>query len=145
MGRLAGNGHSAAAGPDLTWARHFLSLARMRVVKPIVLVALVVALAVYSFDCGAAMTPEQAMKCCDSMPCSSQGHDGQDCCNTMVSLQASFAQPRPATRVSFVPMVIAAVQASIEFRGASFTEYAVAGYLDTAPLSASPGLTPLRI
>jgi hypothetical protein len=36
---------------------------------------LVVALAAYAFDCGAAANPEQAMQCCNSMPCSSGATD----------------------------------------------------------------------
>ena len=117
----------------------------MHLAKLSFLVALVVALAAYSFDCGAAMTPEQAMQCCDSMPCSSQGQHGQDCCNTMPSLQASFSQPASAARVSFVPVVFAMLQTSIEPCGANFGERVVAELLNAAPISPSPGLTPLRI
>src|SRR4029077_9961734 len=80
--------------------------------KFIFLVAFVVALAAYSFDCGAALTPEQAMKCCDSMPCS-QGEHGQDCCNTMPSAHSSFVQPTSVTHGSFCPFFFAVPQASI--------------------------------
>jgi hypothetical protein len=52
------------------------NLLRMRFAKPILLAALAVALAAYAFDCGALGTPEQAMQCCNSMPCSSHGHRG---------------------------------------------------------------------
>src|SRR6267378_2281320 len=90
----------------------------MRLANPIFLTALAVALAAYAFDCGAAVTPEQAMKCCDSMPCSSQGHQGQDCCNTMPSENAAFVRPSSAAGVSFVPVVYALLQASIEFHHA---------------------------
>jgi hypothetical protein len=129
----------------LTWALNPFSVVKMHLVKSIFLVALVVALAAYSFDCGAAMTPEQAMKCCDSMPCSSQGQHGQDCCNTMPSAQASFVQPTCAARVSFVPVVFAVLQASIESCGVNFSERVIAEHLDAAPISPSPGLVPLRI
>jgi len=53
---------------------------------------LVVALAAYALDCGAMTTPEQAMQCCASMPCSPHGHDGQDCCKSMPSMHAPFLQ-----------------------------------------------------
>src|SRR5438270_5074188 len=86
----------------------------MRFVKPIFVIAFVVALAAYSFDCRAAMTPEQAMKCCDSMPCSSQGQHGQDCCNTMPSAHASFVQPTSVAHASFVPIVFALLRTLVD-------------------------------
>ena len=65
----------------------------MRFAKPIFLAVLSIALAAYAFDCGAATTPEQAMKCCDSMSCSSHGHHAQDCCKTMPAMHAAFGSP----------------------------------------------------
>src|ERR1700758_3303990 len=65
----------------------------MNQARPILIAALAVALAVYAFDCGAMTTPERAMQCCNSMPCSSQGHHGQDCCKTMPAMHAPFVQP----------------------------------------------------
>jgi thiol-disulfide isomerase/thioredoxin len=62
----------------------------MNLAKPILVALLAVALAVYAFDCGAMTMPEQAMQCCNFMPCSSQGHRGQDCCKTMPAMHAPF-------------------------------------------------------
>src|SRR6516164_259544 len=58
------------------------------------ILAAVVALSfvAYAFDCAEMTTPEQAMQCCNSMPCSSQGHHGQDCCKTMPSMHAPFVR-----------------------------------------------------
>jgi hypothetical protein len=111
--------------------------------KPIFLIAFVIALAAYSFDCGAAMTPEQAMKCCDSMPCS-QGEHGQDCCDTMPSAHASFVQPA-SVNVSFVSVVFAIGQASIEFPDTDSPGYVVVVHSHAPSASSSPGLLPLRI
>jgi hypothetical protein len=117
----------------------------MRILKSIFLVAFVVALAVYSFDCGAAMTPEQAMKCCDSMPCSSQGQHGQDCCNTMPSMHASFVQPTSAARISFVPVLFAVLQALMDSHGEDPSDRVIAAFVHAPPISSSSASIPLRI
>ena len=64
----------------------------MRFAKAVVVVFAVVALAAYGFDCLAMTTPEQAMRCCGSMPCAPNGHHGQNCCKTMPSVQPTFLQ-----------------------------------------------------
>ena len=79
----------------------------MRLAKPIFLALLTVAVASYAFDCGATATPEQAMECCNSMPCSSQGHHGQDCCKTMPAMHAPFVQPSSVHGISYSPVVVA--------------------------------------
>ena len=53
------------------------------------------------------MTPEQAMQCCNSMPCSSHGHDGQDCCKTMPSMHSPFVPSSSVRGVSFSPVLFA--------------------------------------
>lgn len=113
--------------------------------KVIFLVAFVVALAAYSFDCGAAMTPEQAMKCCDSMPCSSQGEHGQDCCSTMPSAHASFVQPSSVAHVSFVPVVFALLQASIDSSGRDSSDRVIAAFAHDPPISLLSASVSLRI
>src|ERR1700746_2340862 len=72
----------------------------MHPAKPILLIAIAAAIALYAFDCGAATTPEKAMQCCDSMPCVSHGHHGQDCCKTMPSMHAPFVRPSSVNSVS---------------------------------------------
>src|SRR5882672_5366839 len=80
----------------------------MRFAKPILLAVMVVAFATYAFDCLAMSTPEQAMQCCDSMPCSSHGHQhSQECCKTMPSMHAPFVQPASAHDLSFSPVFVA--------------------------------------
>src|SRR5690349_17431927 len=56
---------------------------------------LIVVLAFYTLDCFAASTPDDAMQCCDSMPCPEHSHNGsEDCCQTMPSLQGPFLHSR---------------------------------------------------
>src|SRR5450631_4303844 len=78
----------------------------MQLVRAVFLALLVVGLATFAYDCGATMTPEQAMQCCNSMPCSSHGHDGQDCCKTMPSMHSPFV-PSSVRGVSFSPVLFA--------------------------------------
>jgi hypothetical protein len=86
----------------------------MRLARPIFLTVLAVAIAAYAFDCGAAATPEQAMQCCNSMPCSSHDHDGQDCCKTMSTVRVPFVQPSSLHGVSYSPLVFAMLPAVSE-------------------------------
>ena len=64
----------------------------MRFARHIAIAILAVALAAYGFDCSGITTTEQAMQCCNSMPCSSQSHHGEDCCKTMPTSHAPFVQ-----------------------------------------------------
>src|SRR5262249_57818078 len=76
--------------------------------RAIFMVVLVAALAAYSLDCFAASTPDEAMQCCDSMPCPQHSHDGsEDCCQTMPSLNAPFVQPHVLDIASHAPVVLA--------------------------------------
>jgi hypothetical protein len=52
------------------------------------------------------------MQCCKSMPCSPQGHAGQDCCNTMPSMHAPFVQPSSGHGVDLDHVAITAVPLS---------------------------------
>src|SRR2546427_9845698 len=80
----------------------------MRFTKPMLLAVVAIALAVYAFDCLAMSTPEQAMQCCDSMPCSSHGHQhSQECCKTMPAMHAPFVQPASAHALSFSLVFVA--------------------------------------
>lgn len=47
----------------------------MRFTKSIFLAVMVIAFAAYAFDCLAMSTPEAAMQCCETMHCSSHGHE----------------------------------------------------------------------
>jgi hypothetical protein len=80
--------------------------------KTVLVVVAVVALAAYGFDCLAMTMPEQAMQCCNSMPCVPNGHHSQDCCKTMPSVQTAFLQSSVGHTVS-----------SAEFGAMTITEF----------------------
>ena len=116
----------------------------MRFAKQIFPAVLTLALAVYAFDCGAT-TPQQAMECCKSMPCSSQGHHGQDCCNTMPAMHAPFVQPTSVHGISYSPVVVAAVAGLEESRGGDSSARFIAERSHPPPIICTQAPPPLRI
>src|ERR1700730_1820100 len=101
----------------------------MRLWRLTLLTALAVALAAYAFDCGAAITPEQAMKCCDSMP----------------SENSAFLRPTPEAGASFVPVVCALLEASIELHHADCPDHVIAAQGHAPPIFLASAAAPLRI
>jgi len=78
----------------------------------VLLAVLSVSVAAYASDCGGMNTPEQAMRCCNSMRCSSHGHHhGQECCKAMPEMRAALGQPPSAHGFSFSLVTFAVVQA----------------------------------
>jgi hypothetical protein len=129
----------------LTCGRRTSNLVEMRFARPVLMVVLGVALAVYAFDCGAMTTPEQAMQCCNSMPCSSQGHHGQDCCKTMPAMHAPFVQPSFAHGIPYSPVVVAVLTTFDESHGAGSSDRIIAQLSHAPPIGYSPAPLPLRI
>jgi hypothetical protein len=117
----------------------------MRFVKPIILTVLAMALTAYAFDCDDAATPEQAMQCCDSMPCSPLGHQAEDCCKTMQSMHAPFVQPSSAHSVSYSPFVFAALPVTGEFRGLDLSDGVIAANGHAPPILYAAAPVTLRI
>jgi len=81
----------------------------MQLGKAILLAMLAAALVGYALDCGPMVTAEQAMQCCQSMPCSSPGHEGEDCCQTMSAGHAPFLQPASAQTGTLESLAVAVV------------------------------------
>jgi hypothetical protein len=117
----------------------------MRFAKSILLTVLVVFLSVYAFDCGAMTTPEQAKKCCKSMPCSSHGHHGQDCCKTMPATHAAFVQPSLTHGNPYSPVVAAVLSAFSESLGVDSSARAIAEHSHAPPAFYATAPLPLRI
>ena len=115
----------------------------MHLVRPIFLAVLTVVLAMYAFDCGAITTPEQAMQCCNSMPCSSQGHHDQDCCKTMAAMHAPFVQPSSLRHVPTSAAVSAVPTASSESQSVDSSVGTIAAHCNAPPILSLP--FPLRI
>jgi hypothetical protein len=117
----------------------------MRFARPILLAVLVSALATYALDCGATTTAEQAMQCCNSMPCSSEGHHGQDCCKTMPPMHAPFLQPSFLHGAAYSPVVVAVLAAFDESHCVESSARAVAEHSHAPPIVYLPAPPPLRI
>jgi hypothetical protein len=76
--------------------------------RPILVALIAFAVASYAADCSPLVTPDEAMQCCDSMPCASHSPEhSQDCCKTMPSLHAPFVQAPSAQGLSFSLVVLA--------------------------------------
>jgi hypothetical protein len=117
----------------------------MRLLKPILMLALLVALAAYALDCGAMTTPEQATQCCASMPCAPHGHDGQNCCSQMPSMHAPFVQSvsgQSAPHTHAIVADLATLQASDLTRPDRGT-FGVQSH--APPIVNPPTFSPLRI
>ncbi len=112
--------------------------------RPIFLTLLTVVLTAYAFDCGAAMTPEQAMQCCDSMPCSS-GHHDQDCCKTMAAMHAPFVQPSSLRHLPISNVVSAALPAFLEARIVDCSVGVISAHCNAPPIRSIPASLTLRI
>src|SRR6266478_6679295 len=118
----------------------------MRFTKPILLAMVAIALAMYALDCLAMSTPEQAMQCCDTMHCSSHGHEhSQECCKTMPSIQAPFVQPASVHGPTFSPVFVALLPGfgALNSLDSSVNVLTTRCHAPPIPQSAAP--SPLRI
>jgi hypothetical protein len=117
----------------------------MRFARTILVVMIALLLGVYIFDCEAMTTPEQAMKCCSSMPCAPQGHHGQDCCKTMPTMHAPFVQPSTVVRVSFSSIMLAVVTTVSDVFHSARLERTTIAISHAPPIFSPPTVSPLRI
>ena len=117
----------------------------MLLVKQIVRLVLVIALATYAFDCSAGTTQEQAMQCCKSMHCSSHAHHGQDCCKSMPSMHGPFVQPSGSHDIAVSPAVFEAAQAAGDSACLDFSGQILAAQCHAPPIFHLSAPLPLRI
>jgi hypothetical protein len=118
----------------------------MRFAKPILLAVMAIALATYATDCFAMSTPEQAMQCCDSMHCSSHGHEhSQECCKTMPSMHAPFVQPVSAYGLSFSVVFVAVLPGFSALQGLDFSAGILTTHCHAPPIPQIAAPSPLRI
>jgi hypothetical protein len=114
-------------------------------VRPVLYAVLTVALTVYGSDCMATTTPEQAMRCCRSMSCSSHGHHGWDCCRT------TSAPSHPIVLTVSGPLVypshvaIAAISASLRGSRPDSPACNVAPQCHAPPIPELQSYRPIRI
>jgi len=118
----------------------------MRFAKPILQAVVAIALVAYAFDCFAMSTPEQAMQCCDTMPCSSHGHEhSQECCKMMPSMHAPFVQPASAQGPSLTPVFVAVLPAFNASQGLNSSAGVLTAHCHAPPISQIAASSPLRI
>lgn len=121
------------------------TLVKMRFGRAILLAAIAAALAVYSVDCTGMTTPEQAMQCCKSMPCSSHGHHSQNCCKkSMEAMHAPFVLSS-LVRAPRVSMVAAEFPTSTASIVRQTVIYGISARYHSPPAAQSLSLSPLRI
>ena len=116
----------------------------MRFAKLALVAVVALLVGAYGFDCEAMTTPEQAMQCCGSMPCSPHGHDGQDCCKSMPTLHAPFVKPT-AGPVSFHLTVVALLTISHFPIAAASERERMRATVHAPPIFSPPTVSPLRI
>jgi len=117
----------------------------MAVVKRILVVVAVAALATWGLDCLAMTTSDQAMQCCNSMPCAPNGHQGQDCCKSMPSVNTPFLQS-PHTSISPIVHVVGVVISGLANAAAVLGKSASVLALSHAPpIRYLPASLPIRI
>jgi hypothetical protein len=122
------------------------NLTGMRLVKPILLIAVAIAISVYAIDCGAMTTPDEAMQCCNTMPCSSHGQKhSQECCDTMPLTHAPFVQPASAHNLSFGTVLVAVLPAFHVSQDLNSTAYALATHSHAPPFPQTAVPSPLRV
>src|SRR6266550_2899534 len=116
----------------------------MRLGRPILVAFVATALAAYVLDCSGTTTPAEAMKCCQSMPCSSSGHS-QECCETMPQMHAPFVQSPSAHGFSFTPDLIAVLSIFQQALRAGSAVSRLAASCHGPPRASPPTSTPLPI
>jgi hypothetical protein len=117
----------------------------MRFAKAILPVLIAVALVTYAMDCSEAATPDQAMQCCKTMPCSPH-HSGKNCCDTMPSAHSPFVQPASLNKitVSLVGHTALPVR-SVDLAARLTPDTVVAQYHAPPTWPVSLALSPLRV
>src|ERR1700674_275177 len=118
----------------------------MRLIRPILLAVMAIAFATYAFDCLAMSTPDAAMQCCDSMPCSSHSHErSQECCKSMPSMHAPFVQTASAHALSCLPVFVAVLPGFSASQVLDSPSMVLTAHCHAPPVSQATGPLPLRI
>lgn len=113
--------------------------------KLLLTVILVLTIGAYVMDCAEMMTLDDAMQCCDTMPCAPQQHgDAHDCCKTMSSTHTVFVQPS-VRRASFSPVFVALVPFDRQTGALEFSFPVTSAHSHAPPISHASIFSPLRI
>src|ERR1700737_2814869 len=122
------------------------SLLGMILLRPILVALIAFALAGYAVDCAPMASSDDAMQCCETMPCASHSAEhSQDCCKTMPSMQAPFVQAPLMNGLSFSQVAISTLPVSLETGGIDSSAHVVASSLQSASPPDAANCSPLRI
>jgi hypothetical protein len=118
----------------------------MKFARSTLMVVIAMALACYGFDCPVTSTSDEEMQCCDTMACSSPGHQhSDDCCKTMPSTHSPFVKTY-SSQNTHVAVVLFAVLPVPNGQALDFFSQSVLTRRSNAPpVSAAPTQAPLRI
>jgi len=113
----------------------------------ILVVVFALAIAAYGFDCPATSTPDEAMQCCDTMPCASHAHNSsQNCCQTMQATHAPFVTQSSSQGPHFSPVLCGFLPAATSSQTLDSATEMLDGTRSHAPPVSPPVLlSPLRI
>jgi hypothetical protein len=138
--------YQALENAGLTFDRNQLYLdLRMCFPRAILATAIVVALATYAMDCSEIVSAEQAMQCCNTMPCLPHSH-GKNCCETMPSTHPPFVQSASVNKLAFSSLAHAVIPTrSMHLPGRRGADTRVAQYRPPPTLLESLASSPLRI
>lgn len=113
--------------------------------RALLVTAIVAALAGYAIDCSTIVSPDQAMQCCKTMPCTPHS-SGKNCCDTTPSTHPPFVQAASLSKatLSLVSYFsVPTLTSHLPIRsGADIT---VAQYQSPPPLLEFSSNSPLRI
>src|SRR5438309_1064779 len=118
----------------------------MKFARSTLMVVIAMALACYGFDCPVTSASGEEMQCCDTMACSSPGHQqSDDCCKTMPSTHSPFVKTY-SSQNTHVAVVLFAVLPVLNGHRVDFsTQSVLTAHANAPPVSAAPTQAPLRI
>jgi hypothetical protein len=118
----------------------------MSLLRPILVAVVALALAGYAVDCAPMASADEAMQCCETMPCDSHsvGHS-QDCCQTMPSMHGPFLQAPSVHAASFSAVAVSTLPVAGYCGGVDSTAHVTATHCESPSPPDSPNSLPLRI
>jgi hypothetical protein len=123
-----------------------IPLLKMTLFRPILLAVVAFALVGYAVDCAPMASSDEAMQCCETMPCASHGAEqSQDCCKTMPSMHAPFVQAAAMHGLSFSPVSVSSLSLWRETAGIDSSVHVAAISGDSSPPPDPASSSPLRI
>jgi hypothetical protein len=118
----------------------------MSLLRPILVAVVAFALASYAADCAPMASADEAMQCCETMPCDSHSAEhSQDCCTTMASMHAPFLQAPSMHGISFSRVAISTLPVSRETTGIESSAHITANGGESSSPPDLAHFLPLRI